>query len=214
MPVTMQMDSVDKIITRYFSCITNEEFEYKGQVYKPKTLMVSPYLFRGFTCPAGCGACCKAYTLDYLPEPTETHPYPLETRMIHFDGRRITIYSDLNDHGGYYCHNLNQENGRCTIHGKHAFSCDFELTRFLVFDEKTPNRLTSKLYGRGHAMTRVDGTKGSMCDMLPPTQETADDVLRKLKRLRNWCEHFGLKHKLDRIIKHVSDGPRAYPISV
>ena len=209
------MDSVEKIITRYFACVADEPFIFNGVTYEPKTLVVSPYLFRGFTCPAGCGACCKAYSLDYLPEPTETHPYKLTKRLIHFNGRRVPIYSDLNDdHGRYYCRNVDESNGRCKIHQKHAFSCDFELTRFLQFAANRPNRLTTKLYGRGHAMKRVDDVRGSMCEMLPPSDEHARDVARKLRRLKQWAEHFGLKHKLDRIIKYVDEGPRIDPLSV
>lgn len=219
------MDSVDKIITRYFACVTAEPFTYQDKVYEPQPLRVSPHVFRSTTCPANCGACCKAYSLDYLPEPMEAHPYPLEKRLIHFNGKRIPIWSDLNqDHGGYYCRNVNTENGRCMIHTKHAFSCDFELTRFLQFavdrsrDSEngkffpppvTPNRLTTKLYGRGHAMLRVDGKRGSLCEVLEPTEERAADVTRKLKRLRQWCEYFQLPHKMDRIIEYTEDYPRS-----
>lgn len=220
------MDSVEKIVTRYFSAVTAEEFEYGGKTYPPRTLKVSPYLFRGFTCPAHCGACCKRYTLDYLPRKIEKHPYKLKKRLIDFDGRQVPIWSDLNDdHDSYYCRNVNTENGRCMIHGSHAFSCDFELVRFLNFASadmpkkrttlidglsgSTANVLTTKLYGRGHAMLKVDGNRGSMCEVTEPTDETMQDVLRKMKRLKQWCEHFGLVHKLDRIIAYVQEGPRA-----
>lgn len=224
------MDSVEKIITRYFACVTAEPFTYNDVTYEPRLLVISPYVFRSTTCPANCGACCKAYSLDYLPEPMETHPYPLQKRLIHFNGRRVPIWSDLNqDHGDYYCRNVNKENGRCMIHTKHAFSCDFELTRFLQFaanppresengqffkKPEVPNRLTTKLYGRGHAMLRVDGKRGSLCETLPPSDEHAADVTRKLKRLRQWCEYFGLPHKLDRIIEYTGSGPHNRPISV
>ena len=63
-------------------------------------------------------------------------------------------------------------------------------------------------------MKRVDDVRGSMCEMLPPNDEHARDVARKLRRLKQWAEHFGLKHKLDRIIKYVDEGPRIDPLSV
>src|SRR5688572_14476998 len=121
-----KIDSVDKIVTSYFSCVAAEPFTYKGKTYSPKPLRVSPLLFRGYTCPAGCGACCTRFSLDYLPEPVEKHPYVLAKRMVEFDGRHIEIWSDgQDDHQDHHCRNLRKNDGRCQIHGTHPFSCDF-----------------------------------------------------------------------------------------
>ena len=68
----MDGDFIDKIVTRYFACVTGEEFTYKGKTYKPRPLRISPLIFRGYTCPAVCGACCTRFSLDYLPQ--ERHP--------------------------------------------------------------------------------------------------------------------------------------------
>lgn len=210
-------DSVDKIVTSYFACVTKEPFVYKGERYEPKLLQVSPYLFRGYTCPASCAACCSRFSLDYLPKEIEPHPYRLSKRIVEFDGRDIPIWSDAqDDHDNYHCRNVDTD-GRCEIHGVHPFSCDFELIRFLRFaSDSRRNQLTQKLYGRSHAMLRVDKeTRGAMCTMTPPTNESAADVVRKLKRLRLWCEHFGLKHKVDAIIEYADVGrPRAVSLSI
>ena len=105
------------------------------------------------------------------------------------------------DHSDHHCRNLSMDNGRCGIHGLHPFSCDFELIRFLHFaDLSKPNTITQKLYGRGHAMLRVTGDRGALCKMLPPNDERKAEVVRKLGRLKQWCEHFGLKHRVDHII--------------
>lgn len=210
------LDSVGKIITRYFACVCAESFTYKSKVYKPKSLILSPLLFRDFTCPVGCGGCCPSHTLDYLPSHLEEHPYTLDKRFIHFNGRRVCVYSDLNlDHGDYFCRNLNKVDGRCNIHKRNPFSCDFELTRFLQFaDPKHPNRLLTKLYGRGHALKRIDGNRGALCEMLPPSTKSTADIVRKLNRLKVWCDHFKLKNKLDRMIDYAEKGPRLDSISV
>lgn len=210
-------DSVDKIVASYFACVTAEPFTYKGERYEPKLLRVSPYLFRGYTCPAGCAACCSRFSLDYLPKEIEPHPYRLSKRMVEFDGREIPIWSDSqDDHDNYHCRNVDRADGRCEIHGEHPFSCDFELIRFLRFaSDERHNQLTQKLYGRAHAMLQIDGTtRGAKCEMTPPTPDTSADVVRKLKRLKLWCEHFGLKHKVDAILKYASTGPRGCTLTV
>jgi len=211
-----QRDSIDKIVNSYFACVTAEPFTYNGERFEPKRLRVSPYIFRGYTCPAACAACCGRFSLDYLPKPLEAHPYRLTKRTVEFNGSNILIYSDAqDDHTNHHCRNV-KDDGRCDIHGEHPFSCDFELIRFLRYSSAAhANILTQKLYGRAHAMLQVDGeTRGAKCEMLPSTDETAKDVARKLKRLKMWCEHFNLKHKVDAIIAYVESYPRITPLDV
>lgn len=199
-------DSVDKVIDSYIAVVSNEEFTYKNKVYEPKDLIVSPGLIRGFTCPAQCGACCPRFSLDYLPE--DETPYELTERTVAFNGREIKIKSDMQkDHTDHHCRNLNKDNGRCGIHGVHPFTCDFELIRFAVFKEK-PNRMTTRLYGRGWQMLRIDDDRGALCEITPPTEETVNDTVRKLKLLKKWCEHFGIyKNKVDALIAFCKSNP-------
>lgn len=211
-----ERDSIDKIVNSYFACVTAEPFTYKGERFEPKLLRVSPYIFRGYTCPASCAACCSRFSLDYLPRDVEPHPYRLTKRTVEFNGNDIVVYSDgQDDHSSHHCRNV-KDDGRCDIHGQHPFSCDFELIRFLKFSSaQQANQLTQKLYGRAHAMLQVDGTtRGAKCEMLPPSDEYAHEVARKLKRLKTWCEHFQLKHKVDKIIKYVESYPRITPLEV
>lgn len=211
-------DSIDKIVTVYFACVTAQKFTYKGETYKPRKLKVSPLIFRGYTCPAGCGGCCFRFSLDYLPDSIESHPSRLylKERLIEFNGEQVPIYSDLQlDHTDWHCKNVDQTNGRCLVHGQHPFSCDFELIRFLTFaDQDRPNSLTARLYGRGWNLLRVDGERGALCEMTDADLKTKNEVVRKLKRLRTWCEYFGLDHKLDKIIPWAEKGPRATPLVV
>ena len=204
------VDSIDKIVTSYFAVVAAEDFTYKGKLYKKKKLTVSPMIFRGFTCPANCGACCSRFSLDYLPADKEAHPYELIQRKILFNNQDIIVYSDTQENlNTHHCGNLNQENGRCGIHGKHPFTCDFELIRSLKFgSEKRSNRLTQKLYGRGWNMLRVDGDRGSRCEMLAPDEHSVNEVIRKLKRLQSWCEHFNLKCHVPEILKWAMDTER------
>ena len=196
-------DSIDKIVTAYFAGISRSPFSYKGKVYEPKTLVVSPLLLRGYTCPEHCGGCCPRFSLDYIAD--EEKPYELKAREVQFNNKKIIIYSDeQKDHQNHHCRNLIHENGRCGVHGKQPFSCDFELIRFLHFENKTV--LTQRLFGRGWQFLRTDGERGARCEMTPVTKETISEVLRKLRRLKQWASYFGLDHCMDSIIDWVRLG--------
>lgn len=199
------IDSIDKIVTVYFASVCSKPFCYKGQHYKPKHLVASPLIFRGYSCPQTCGGCCPRFTLDYLP--SEERPYFLKEREIIIDGRSVSVLSDLqNSTREHHCRNLDKMTGRCLIYLQRPFSCDFELIRFLTYDKKVI--LTQKLFGRGWAMLRVDGNRGAMCEMLPPDPDTVIEVVRKLNRLKAWAGHFGIETKLDSIIAWAEQGPR------
>src|SRR6266545_1802383 len=107
------MDSVVKTVTRHLATLTKESFVFEGIQYVPKRLIVSPLLLRGVACPAGCGACCRRFTLDWLPSERPkliAHGYPMEhveERKILFNGKEVVVLSDLQmDHKDYYCRNL------------------------------------------------------------------------------------------------------------
>ncbi len=206
-----QRDSIDKIAQSYFACVTTKRFRYKGEVYDPHPLQVSPLLLRGYTCPVMCGGCCPRFSLDYLPSERSPPGSPLKPRFVEFNSKPYVVLSDLQiDHTDHHCRNLNKSDGRCNIHGKHPFSCDFELIRFIRtsgFRNKN-NYLNQRLFGRGWAFLRVDGERGARCEMLPPTEETISEVVRKLGRLKQWCNYFEIKHKVDPIIKWVQ-GPHS-----
>ncbi len=172
-------DSIDKIVSSYFQNITEEDFEYKNRVYALRRLFVSRNLPRDFTCPEMCGGCCPRFSLDYLPH--EKHPYELTPRIIEINGIKREIFSDLqNDHRDHFCRNLDKQNGRCTIHGKHPFSCDFEIVRFKT--HRDYGWVGTQLYSRGWNFLRVDGARGARCEIIPGTRY--DEVLRKMKRLQ------------------------------
>lgn len=189
----MGRDTVDKVVRSYFACVTREPFEYKGVKYAPKPLRVSPLLLRGYTCPPGCGGCCLKFTLDYLPK--EKRPPGCVERLVWFDGKAVKLYTDAQEANQLNtCRHLNRDDGRCEVYTTRPFSCDFELTRFLTSEEPDkPNSLLTKLYGRGWNMLRVvDQERGALCEMTPVTEESTRDVVRKLKRLKDWTDHFGL----------------------
>lgn len=196
----MHNDSVDKIITRYFATVAREPFTYEGKEFKPKPLKVSPLLLRGYTCPPMCGGCCLRFSLDYLP--SEPQPKNLVKRTVTFNGKLFTIHSDLQEENESRNCKYLMKDGRCANYPTRPFTCDFELIRTLQFEsDDRPHVLTQKLYGRGWSYERVDGGKGALCEMTPVTQETRDDVIRKLERLKKWTDYFHLKTWLPEVIK-------------
>lgn len=204
------LDSIDKIVTVYLASVCSEPFTYKGVKYTSRPVTVSPLIFRGFTCPAHCGGCCPRFTLDYLP--SEAAPYPLQQREIPIDNRLVKVLSDMQEtNPNHHCKNLERITGRCLIHGKHPFSCDFELIRFISFRRKIS--LTQKLFGRGWAMKRVDGKRGALCQMIEPDEYSVAEVVRKLKRLKQWADYFGIKTRLDIIINWARNGPRTVALN-
>ena len=218
-----QRDSFNKVVFSYFSCITREPFEYKGKIYEPKPLIVSPLINRGYNCPSACSSCCMTITLDWLPiEPRPDDPRILP-RTVTFNKKDYLLYSDMQeDNKDHYCRHVIKEEGplygRCAIHGDGTtkeFTGDFELIRFLVFQSPTSaNRLTQKLYGRGWSYTRVDGQKGALCEMTPITEESRLDTIRRMRRLETWANYFGVNHCLDEIIPWLESGPHAEQLVV
>lgn len=210
------LDSIDKIVTKYFACVCDEPFMYKDVTYLPRPLKISPLIFRGFTCPVGCAACCPRFSLDYLPKEDKPTGLILLPRKVEFNGRNVTVHSNMQyDNKDYHCMNVDKRDGRCVVHGRQPFSCDFELIRFMEFaDQAKPNMLTQKLFGRKHAMMRIDGERGTLCEMLPSDYHTVNEVVRKLERLKAWCAHFKLKHKVNPIIEHVRRWPDTTSMTV
>lgn len=188
----MHNDSVDKIVTRYFAALTKETFSYKGKTINPKPLIVSPLLFRDYTCPPGCGGCCFKFTLDYLP--SEPLPQGVKKRLVELNGKDHEIWTDAQESNeGNRCTHLEPGTGRCGIYLRRPFSCDFELIRTLHSeDDDRADVLTQKLFGRGWSYPRVDGGKGALCEMTPVTPKSKDEVVRKLLRLKEWSDHFGI----------------------
>lgn len=208
MPFT---DSLDKIVRVYFASVTKEEFEYKGVKHAPKSLTVSPLLLRGFTCPVGCGGCCPRFSLDYLPSENRTEK--AQARLVEFNGKQLEIYSDLqNDHDDHFCRNLNKTDGRCGIYLQRPFSCDFELIRFFVAEDST--RLSQQLFGRGWQFLRIDDDRGALCTMTPVDKDTIADVIRKLNRLKQWTDYFGISTWVPEILHWIDRGDYDIPLKL
>ena len=180
-------DSLDKIICSYFAAMTKEVFTFKGVTYHPKPLYLSRTLLRKVSCQLGCGACCPRFSLDYLP--TEKKVGKESKRVVKLNDLEFRIFSDLQeDNENHHCHNLTKD-GTCGIHGRHPFSCDFEMLRVLIKKER--NTLQKSIFPRGWNMTRVCGKKGVWCKVTE--EDDTSETIRKLIRLKKWMDYFKIK---------------------
>lgn len=198
----MRKNSFDKIV-KYFAALTEEPFTYKKETHKPKPLVVSPLLIRGgFSCLPSCGGCCLNFTLDYLPnEPT---PESALEQTVEFNGKQVLLKRDLqtgNNH--YHCKFLDMTTGLCTIHEINPLSCDFEPIRVMQFADHY--QLTQKPFGRGWNLLRIDMERGALCEWEDPKTipPEIDGVVRKLRRLEEWMEHFGLENRITKVIEAI-----------
>lgn len=199
----MNKSSVDKIIKKYFAALTEEPFTYKKETYKPKPLVVSPLLIRGgFRCLPNCGGCCLNFSLDYLPD--EVTPESAVEQTVEFNGKQVVLKRDLQTgNTGYHCKFLDMKSGLCTIHEINPLSCDFEPIRVVQYADHY--QLTQKPFGRAWNMLTINGERGALCEWDDPktVPPEIDDVIRKLRRLEKWMEHFGLANRISKVIEAI-----------
>jgi len=198
-------DSTEKVVNIYMGSVTKKDFFFEGKWIRAKPLDISSTIFREARCYENCGACCRSFSLDWLP--MEKRPYQMERRTFNLNGRSVVMYSDKQEQNmGYYCGHLNPKNGHCGVHKNRPLSCDFELLRFHQYEDH--NRLGETLYGRVWNMKRIDNVRGGICTIEPPSEASLNDTIRKLMRLQTWCHHFGVKdNHIPDIVRWVQKGP-------
>lgn len=207
-----RVSTIYKIAECYFRAFALEDFTLDGQVVKvPSEVVISPLLWRGYTCPAMCGGCCFKFSLLWIPEeskPNNHYTHNPEPKRYSFNGKdKLFLEDDQSGNDDKYCKHLQKEDGRCGIHGKHPFACDFELIKIL---HKKNDRtwVGTKLFGRGWNYKAVDGIKGAKCAITPVNDESVNDVLRKLNRLKQWMDYCGIENTLAQVIEHGQSSSR------
>lgn len=210
------MDS--KMICAYFAAVTREEIRWQQYVIQPRPLIVSEMIFRGFTCPANCGACCTQVsatvdgnTLNYLP--TEPCADTLAETVRLNDKDFIIFTEDMRPTASmlpildklYPCKHLTMD-ARCGIYGQRSLACDLPLLQ--VTHRKAYNQMTIRKFGRHHLYTQFDmKTKGAMCELLEITPESTEDTRRRLTRLKQWTDYFGLDTHMEAILEWANRNP-------
>lgn len=188
----MFKDSLDKVVFSYFAAVSKQDFEYKNKVVRAKPLKVSSTLDRSFLCVEGCAGCCPVFSLDYLPSDLLPTNNDITRRKVFFDQHTKILFSDPQlDNVAHHCKYVDKI-GRCSIHGNHPFTCDFELIRTSIFvDQQRPNIIGQRIYGRAWNMLRCDGFRGALCK-IDDSVDGKPEVFRKLLRLKRWSDYFGI----------------------
>ena len=210
MTTTVSFDSIDKI-RHYLRMLALEPLDDEPP---PKYLGVSATFWRDYTCPPGCGGCCKAFSMDLWPDEYEYFKtvYPnmdFKPYEFEFFGQKETIFSNREtamprflkpsiDYMGRKCEFLDFI-GRCGIYKGRPFSCRFELNK-ISFDSKSGKALLSKrLFGRGWAYKRIDGGIGAKCEMVKLSHEIIEIVKERdlplVERLVYLLDRYNIKHR-------------------
>jgi Fe-S-cluster containining protein len=205
------INSLDKVVFSYLAAVTKCDFQYSEKTVIAKPLIVSPMIFRGFQCPENCGGCCPRFSLEYLPSEPRPEYKEFVGYEVSVNGKNFTMYHDeQSDHLDHHCRYLDKITGRCDIYPRRPFHCDFELLR--VYTGKKGNRLTTQMFGRGWQFLRIDNQRGALCKITQTTSKSLEEVVRKLKRLKEWADHFQLDTWLPEIIEWVASGPHVKPL--
>ena len=206
----VQQDSVLKL-AHYVAMIATAPFDCAGQAFNPpRDLAISPTFWRDYTCPEGCGGCCRAFSMDFNMAEFERFSvvYPalikqFRTREIVINGTRQVYYSNLHTaqaryRAKLYCAFLDTQ-GRCTIHDYSPFTCQFELNKLQFFPKRDRAILGKKVYRNGWRYQRVDGGRGALCEMIAVSAQTVATVLRRdvplIARLASYADDWGVAHR-------------------
>jgi Fe-S-cluster containining protein len=163
-------------------------------------------IFRELDCPEKCGACCKRYALNYLPDETKRVKEATLEFKVKVNEKEFLLFSDLQqDHTGDWCRNLDVVTGRCMHYEERAFECD--LPPLQVNQYKQHNLLTSRGLGRAWALKKIDGTKGALSKMKPLNDISVADTRRKLDRLKQWADYFTLDTWMPEIVAWAMSDP-------
>lgn len=179
---------------------------------------LSTGFFRGFGCPANCGACCSSVALQYFKDSdrwrTFVEIYPDRVNMFkeHITEQGEVVMSYQNNHGGKKCILLDMTTGRCGIHKAAPLPCRIAPLKFI--DKRASSNktfLNASAYGRAWAFTQIDGkTKGAMCEILPFDYTKFENDLEMLKELRMYGEKLQIKTKLKYIIEFLEKGKDSF----
>ena len=216
-------DSLRKVL-EYLEGVGKHDFTFQGASFKvPDKIYISGTTFRDYTCPAGCGGCCKGFDKIFFPWEYEvfSEKYPDKTHL--FEVSRITqdkYYMVYHDDGipsiakedtPNRCSFLIQETddpkmlGRCKIHMKSPFTCRFELSKITRIKDTV--YIGKKLFGRGWNMRPLDNEfpRKARCEMVAFNYKSFLYDIVMFEDLLVIAEYLEIDTWLPRIISYLED---------
>lgn len=215
-------DSVEKILSQ-ISLLSPDPVRYQARslntgrllderVYDSPVdaVLLTPSLFRKFTCASGCTACCQKFTLDYTPSEFATvvkDQTGFSEREIFVNGKRKRIFTN-DQNQNPICDFLTVEKPTgglgCAQWPAPPLSC-ISAPQFQVIQMRPrATYILKKPYGRAWAMTPTPQCEFEQVDSVE--EMNLDDLLDILDRFWEWARYFGIKtciSKVQRSIHHV-----------
>ena len=179
---------------------------YIDNLVKVDNATISDLFYRKFNCPEGCGGCCPKFSLDYWGQRWDDFKMEYPELVENFEHRIVNgvdVWTDTQaDNETRSCKYLNMENGRCGIHTVNPMSCEFEPIKVSHNTKHKKTYVIKKLFGRGWALTKIDGTKGAMCTMGEQSYENVPRDIHLFKELREIAgkDNVEAVRKIDQII--------------
>lgn len=197
-------DSVEKLF-RQVSVVSNQEFAAEGELFvPPETLSVTAGFWREYKCTFGCGGCCLAFSLDWLPEEWSNlcSHYPHvqdmgESRCVNVNGVDKVIMSIIQDRADVWCKLFDGKG--CTIHEHNPLSCRIELIKFKRQGDK--GYITKTPFGRAWKMRSYSGDP-IMCELTHFSDEQfLHNDMPILEQMLRWCQYLGIGTLLPDVIE-------------
>lgn len=207
-------DSFDRIVS-YFQALANTPFEYREKKYTPyRGLVVSTNVFRDYTCPSGCGACCMRVSLVFdRPRPSDLPP--INFHEFRLNGRHLDFPVDVqaDRQNERFCRHLDGE-GRCGIYEYRPLPCRFELFKFI--HNVSRNRAVAMVHlpGRGFKLLRVDQSRGAKCEITPYNPDLTKTHVDDLRIIAGWMDYFGIGHDCKAVINYLETGPHVSSLEI
>lgn len=214
-------DSVEKIISQ-ISLLSPNEVRYQahslgsGYLLKERVfdtpvdaVLITPSLFRKFTCVGGCTACCQKFTLDYTPAEFATvvkDQTGFAEREVWVNGKQKLVYTN-DQNQNPICDFLTVEKPLGGLGCAHwpapPLSC-VSAPQFQVIQMRPRNTyVLKKPYGRAWAMTPTPRCQFEEVDNIEDMH--LSDLLQILDRFQEWARYFGVKTVISNVRKAISD---------
>lgn len=202
-------DSVEKILLQlsllspdpvtYISRSLKTGLEREPRVFDTQVneVVLTPSLFRKFTCVAGCTACCQKFTLDYTPHEYETvlkDKTGFVDRFVFVNGKRKQVWTnDQNENP--ICDFLTVEKPSGGLGCAHwptpPLSCISAPQMQFIQMRPGTTYVLKKPYGRAWAMTPTPQCEFEKVETVD--EMNLEDSLAILRRFNEWGRYFGIK---------------------
>lgn len=158
------------------------------------SVLITPSLFRKFTCANGCTGCCQKFTLDYTPHEYQTlvqHQEGFSERYVWVNGKEKLVFTN-DQNQNPLCDFLTVERPGgglgCAQWPAPPLSCISAPQLQFVQMRFRSTFVLKKPFGRAWAMTPTPQCEFEQVDSVEEME--LDDILQILDRFQEWARYF------------------------